>query len=68
MGYATATLKHPDLTDEQRATMARLIRAYGAPFAFSVVASSALPCWQNIGTVSIRCDGEAKALSGRPLL
>jgi hypothetical protein len=60
MTWLTATLKNPDLTSEQRTTLERLIRLFGVPFACSLVAGTALPTWQNIGTVRVRCDGEAQ--------
>lgn len=53
-------IDHPDLNDSQRATLARLVKAYGLPFAFSVVATAALPAWQNIGAVSIAVDDAAR--------
>jgi hypothetical protein len=62
MSYVSAILKHPDMSDAQRETMQRLVRAFGTPFAFSVVSGSALPTWQNIGTVSVRADGIARKI------
>lgn len=57
-------LDHPDLTNAQRDTLARLVKAYGAPFAMSVVAGSAIPAWQNVGPVSVRIDGAAHRVPG----
>ena len=63
MSYIGAIIRNPDMNDSQRATVERLVRSFGAPFSFSVVACSALATWQNIGTVSVRSDGQARKLS-----